>query len=131
MKFLKMNSVKCMSLEQNPALSTVCPGPGINNFDVSLRPILSAIGIADYNLNNFFFTYSFCLNSILRIIFHLLQKSVLLPIATLISWLALISSLYLQISLRKKLCPLQLNITITRPSRNFTPKLFKDLLYHQ
>ena len=49
-----MNSVKCMSLEQNPALSTVCPGPGINNFDVSLRPILSAIGIADYNLNNFF-----------------------------------------------------------------------------
>ena len=43
--------------------------------------------------------------------FHLLLKSVLFPIVILISWLALISSLYLQISLWKKQCPLQLKIT--------------------
>ena len=78
-------------------------------------PILSAFTTNHFSIKDFF---------------HFILESALSLIATLISWLALISSLYSQISLWKKQCPLQLKLTLMSLVliEIFTTKLFNDLL---
>ena len=132
MKFLTMSTAICMSLENKTGI--LYGLPKIHKCDVPLRPILSAIGTAGYNLAKFFVPLlsAFTTNHFsIKDSFSFATEISSLPDSNSYFIASFdIKSLFTNIPLEEAVSIATENyFNINRPSRNFTPKLLPSITW--